>query len=292
MATTFDIRMFDAINQVALFESAGYDGVRKHQHTFYELVYILSGTGINALGDEETALGPGDVFFMGTGQVHSLRPTCPEADFRWINCIFEPHCVQADCGVFGAQAVLHHNGDPRIRTLMMEMLKEYREKGPFSQEIIKGYLQTFLYVFRRNLESRVPPSRREQSALQYREYIFKAAEFINANYQKPVRLQDIADYVGISASHLDRVFHQGAHPNPIDALNIHRVEQSCRLLMETDWPISRVAREVGINDVKFYYTLFKRRMMMPPGEFRRKNRIRAGGDTRPAATQEVIDEED
>lgn len=49
-----------------------------------------------------------------------------------------------------------------------------------------------------------------------------------------------------------------------------RIEKSCKLLAETDLPISSVMIEAGYYDAKTFYGLFKRVMGLTPMQYRTK----------------------
>jgi len=44
------------------------------------------------------------------------------------------------------------------------------------------------------------------------------------------------------------------------------------LFRSTDWPVERVAVEVGFSDVRYFRRIFKRRVGLTPGQFQRLRR--------------------
>ena len=48
-----------------------------------------------------------------------------------------------------------------------------------------------------------------------------------------------------------------------------RIEQSCRLLVNTNKKIIDIAQSVGYDDVNFFTDIFKKKMNITPREFRK-----------------------
>ncbi|MGF7029258.1 transcriptional regulator GlxA family with amidase domain [Paenibacillus mucilaginosus] len=49
-----------------------------------------------------------------------------------------------------------------------------------------------------------------------------------------------------------------------------RIEQSKRLLVQTTWPVARIAEEVGFRHLSHYSTCFSRKEGLAPSAFRSK----------------------
>lgn len=57
---------------------------------------------------------------------------------------------------------------------------------------------------------------------------------------------------------------------PMEYLNHHRVEQAKKLLLQTDWPVSRIAEEVGFNHASYFSTIFTSKEGISPSLYRSK----------------------
>jgi YesN/AraC family two-component response regulator len=51
-----------------------------------------------------------------------------------------------------------------------------------------------------------------------------------------------------------------------------RIEQSCRLISNTEKKITEIAEIVGYRDVKFFNQIFKKHLKMTPREFKKIHR--------------------
>lgn len=52
----------------------------------------------------------------------------------------------------------------------------------------------------------------------------------------------------------------------------YRIEQACRLLEETDMPVSEIMEAVNMNDAKNFYAAFKAFTGMTPGKYRTRHK--------------------
>jgi mannose-6-phosphate isomerase-like protein (cupin superfamily) len=57
------------------FEVAAGGAVFPHQHPTHEFYFVMTGRGVMTVGDEDRAVGPGDLVYIPPDTVHSLRPT-------------------------------------------------------------------------------------------------------------------------------------------------------------------------------------------------------------------------
>lgn len=83
-----------------------------------------------------------------------------------------------------------------------------------------------------------------------------------------VTLESVSAQVGLSASHLSRVFHQYAGVTFSAYLQQCRMEKACELLRGS-LPIVDVAYEVGYDSPKNFSLAFRQHSGMTPGEYRK-----------------------
>ena len=95
----------------------------------------------------------------------------------------------------------------------------------------------------------------------------KAIRFIMNNYSRHIDVTDIADYLGISRSHLYRLFvkHTGFAPN--EYLTRYRINQACSLLRNPDLTIRQIAFSVGFSDQLYFSRVFRRLKKVPPSSY-------------------------
>ena len=85
-----------------------------------------------------------------------------------------------------------------------------------------------------------------------------------------ISAQSIAEEMGVSAAYLRKQYLTEAGISIGDQLNQLRMDEASRLLLETDQPIESIARQIGVENTKYFFVLFKKFKGMTPRQFRCK----------------------
>lgn len=101
-----------------------------------------------------------------------------------------------------------------------------------------------------------------------------AIDFINANYDKPITLADVAKSSHLSVSRLAHVFKEQADITIVDYITNVRIEVSKNLLIATNKSCTEICFEVGYNNQSYFTRTFKDITGMTPRQFRDKNRVK------------------
>ena len=110
--------------------------------------------------------------------------------------------------------------------------------------------------------------------------IMPAINYIDANYDKPISLADIAKASYMSVSRLAHVFKEQMDITLIDYLTGVRIDRARQLLLATNQNCTEICFQVGYNNQSYFTRTFKRLVGMTPRQFRMKN-MRLGKMSRP-----------
>lgn len=83
-------------------------------------------------------------------------------------------------------------------------------------------------------------------------------QYIHDNYAKKITLKLTADALHISPAYLSMLFKQQTGINFIEYLNRYRIQKAKQYLNDMDSKIYEVANKIGIQDEKYFHSLFKR----------------------------------
>lgn len=88
-----------------------------------------------------------------------------------------------------------------------------------------------------------------------------------------VNVPFVAKAVGLSRRALERRFAQALGRSPNAEILRVRLDRVCRLLTESEFPLTEVAERTGFEHAEYLSRLFKRKLGTTPGEFRRRSGI-------------------
>ena len=92
--------------------------------------------------------------------------------------------------------------------------------------------------------------------------------YINANYNKQITLDKLAEKSGYSKSRFSHIFSEITGTTPIKYQNDIRLKVSCELLQSTELTVADIAFRCGFNDPLYYSKIFKKKYNLTPTEYR------------------------
>ncbi|MDQ8735638.1 response regulator [Paenibacillus sp. LHD-38] len=112
---------------------------------------------------------------------------------------------------------------------------------------------------------------RSKGSDQYGELIASVKQFINEHYNDDqLSLHVVSKHVGVSPSHLSKVFSQETSQTLTEYLTQSRIRKAMELLKTTRRKTFEIAFEVGYHDQHYFSNIFKKVTGMTPMEFRRQ----------------------
>lgn len=92
--------------------------------------------------------------------------------------------------------------------------------------------------------------------------------YIHSNFYEQITLNEVANWVYLSASHFSRLFKAEMGVTFIEYLTKYRLDQSKRLIKMTALPIEVIANKTGFTNASYFATTFKRMEGKTPTEYR------------------------
>lgn len=100
------------------------------------------------------------------------------------------------------------------------------------------------------------------------ELIHKAKMYVEANYQKDIGVETVAEFVQMSYSHFCTLFKQVSGHTFLEYLTRLRIEKACFILKHSDVKVFQIAPLVGYQDPRYFTQVFKKIKGMTPTEYR------------------------
>lgn len=96
-----------------------------------------------------------------------------------------------------------------------------------------------------------------------------AISYIEENYSKQIKLEDIASIVNLNPVYFSNIFKKEVGETFIDYLSKHRMEVAKELLRKGGKNINEIAEAIGYNDARYFSKMFKKIVGIKPTEFRK-----------------------
>ncbi len=234
-------------------------GIRDH----YLIHLVVSGKGIYQTNGAQYHLQAGDLFLVKPSQLNSYiaDPTDPW-EYAWVG--FNGANANKLVAQLPFSDVKPHHHSDIADTLYLSLRNMYDSRGLTCAN--ESEMIGHLYLFMANLmkeTTHAEPKNTNSSS----QYVLNAIKFIQFNYSHDISIDDVSKSVGVSRSHLYRVFISNLGLSPIDYLTNYRVEEACNLLKTSNLSIAEIAISVGFFDQFYFSRVFKKATGVPPSKY-------------------------
>ena len=225
----------------------------------YLLHIIIKGKGIFKKDYHTYHLKAGDAFL-----IHPMESTYYRADdldpweYTWIGFDgkFVDDILPETC--FDHNCVFTSDNSP-LPTLGLEIWRYFLEPN-HNLITLNGYLLQILGHTKVNLTD----TEQDYS----KNYLQTAMEYINNNYAYPIKISEIAAFIGIDRTYLYRIFMENEHISPKQYLLQVRVRNAANMLRSPKYTITEVAYSCGFKDAASFCNQFKKITGLTPKNYR------------------------
>lgn len=96
-------------------------------------------------------------------------------------------------------------------------------------------------------------------------------KYVHENLSSPLSLENIAEHLHISSSHLSRTFKKNCNESLTEFINRTRIEKAKDYLIHSDILSYEIAELVGYNDPAYFSSIFKKYTGLSPTDFRQQS---------------------
>ena len=265
-------------------ENDDLDGVM-HKHSFIEVVYIAEGQAVHMVNDMSYTVKKGNVIMIDYGVAHSFARIGDEK-FVTYDLLFTPdlfHISALENKEFMALASsylfssvftefknskvpqnLVKTHSKEFKFLFEKIYEEYNKREMGFQSIIRAYVIEIIIKIFREIDKNQPTYTKS-----HQELVEKAIEYMQNNYNKHISLDEIVSGIFLSKNYFRQIFKKTTGMSISSFTQELRVKEACRLLETTDLSSADVSYKCGFNDLKFFYSTFKKTVGMTPAEYKK-----------------------
>ncbi|MES2455958.1 MAG: AraC family transcriptional regulator [Bacteroidota bacterium] len=240
----------------------------------YTIKMVLGGQASYIVGNRELTLSPGSFLFLNCGTKYCNRISSG-TQVNTYSLLFDPAFVRNrgrdDTNPHFVESIYPLKGDMQVS---LERLKTYTDCGQVDLLCLAEYLNSCLLNYYALYHAEVTD---RADSLQFlsnstRSEILRrlsiAKDYIISNYNKNIRLDDIALAACLSVNHLLRTFKQAYGQSPYQFLTEFRLLQAKYYLKNTGHPIHEIVDMVGFECPSSFIRLFKSSFQITPGRYR------------------------
>lgn len=246
------LRCGHVINDTGIYERAEYP------FTVWE--EVISGEGFVSVGDQSFTVRKGDIYVLPRGKCSRLEP---HARHTWQKKYF---LLSGSLPVmllhqFGFSRKYHFPGGAAVACGTFDILLKLYKEGHADMHISAAeQLLKLLWNLRYSGagDKSLPP------------LVHRALRSIDLHYEERLELDAIAAEAGISRSHLQAVFKKEMGVSPYEYHLNRKFEKAKELLIQSKLSIEDIAQRLAFRNRFHFSSEFKRRIGIPPGEFRQK----------------------
>ena len=98
--------------------------------------------------------------------------------------------------------------------------------------------------------------------------IAKVCDYLEKNFDEPIKLCDAAKLVNMSESAFSHFFRKKTNYTFIDYITNLRITKACQLLSDTTYTVAEICYTCGFNNLSNFIRTFKKKKAMTPNEYR------------------------
>ncbi len=258
-----------------------------HAHNDFEIAFLLKGKGHIKIENKMYDMVPGDVFLINAYEKHSYYSFSKELFlsqeefqenlpllliFQISNHFLREYNPILRTTLFKScklDEFLDKDLYSKCKTFLIDVALKYFEGKPFFQfEIISELSTLFLRLFEKIPYKQISEEERE-NLKKRNNRLEKIISYIDENLTSKIKLEDLAELEGLTATHISHIFTNTFEISFRDYLNMKRLEQSILLMEDKSKKLIDIAYESGFSDPKYMNQMFKKYFNCKPKDFKR-----------------------
>lgn len=116
----------------------------------------------------------------------------------------------------------------------------------------------------RPLLDKAPPRRRDSGKLR------EMMAYIHEHYPERITVHDLASAAFLSERECYRAFRESLRTTPAEYLKSYRLQMACRMLAESDLPITEIGQLCGLGSSSYFGHTFRTDMGCTPSQYRKR----------------------
>ena len=235
-----------------------------HWHEQVEMHYVLQGTAVFHIDQEQFQVQPGDLIIANRNALHAGYSTAVPYDAFLL--VFDPSDLSRELG--DKRFVSLVRGDATVRELFARIFAEQEAGAAGYRSLCRALVTELLVYLCRNYVTEAMPTKDVVKRRRDLERLRPALDYIEKNYSERISIAHLAHLLCLSPDRLGHLFRDGVGQAPLQYINEIRLRKAMNLLKTEEYTVTEVAEAVGFFDYNHFGRLFRRRYNCTPNQVR------------------------
>lgn len=265
---TYTIRGTAKLLNVA---SAKYNGNWQcvpHTHEYTEIFYIIGGTGLFLIEDQQHQVNVNDIVIVNPDVSHtevSINAQSLEYIVLGIGGIKLAPGKHSN----GNFCILDHYESTEISGCLWNILREMEQKSTGYQDVCQACMEMLVIRLMRITDLTVPADPQLTAGNQT---CAAVKRYIDLHFKEALTLDQLADKAHINKYYLVHAFKEEYGVSPINYMITRRIVESKYLLAETDLTLTQIAQLLGFSSPSYFSQAFRKTQGVSPIDYRKSTR--------------------
>ncbi len=259
-------------------------------YQFFEIVQIMEGQGTREVNNHKYPYHKGSIFLFTPVDCRGFESTTPTrfCSIRFSEVFLEQykseqekaritHWLKQLENIFThhnrvEQLLIRRDSDcDMISSLITNMIEEYTHRQSYYTENLQHMVTLVLNIISRNVspEDTLPSDTGLEEPV-----INKMLTFIHLNIYQPerLRLKHLAAQFNLSEHYIGEYFKKSTGSNLQDYLTKYKLRIIEQRLLYSDYPVGRIANELGFSDESHLSRHFRKHTGLTPAQYRKQRK--------------------
>ena len=255
-----------------------------HTHTYYEMLYVLSGSAMITVRRRDYECGPGSLIFLNPFDEHASRPLqLPYKRYYLLIPVTQLKAFHNDVLLL---SVFRFHGDQfpyvvqagalksRFDQYFSMLMNVQQEGGIFADTRMEA-LMTLILTDAQAMRPDMFIPANQLSFLPIQDIMNE----LDASFCSHFSLQELANQYHVSTGCLSAHFRRAVGISPMQYVTQSRMQRAQLLLLNSELSIAAIAQQCGYPDVSNFVRRFRLQFQYTPLQFRQKHQVVNGKET-------------
>ncbi|MDN5342703.1 MULTISPECIES: helix-turn-helix domain-containing protein [Oceanotoga] len=232
---------------------------------FPGFIFPLNGKAKFSFNDNPYIAGTGNIIH-GSASSKLQKKVLGTDYWEFISILYDTKEIKTDISLSNVHFEVNTYNNIKLNEFLFKIYKEFNEKTLISEFRTET-------LFRNILEEIFISTQNNEIDKKNSSHLFnQVCSYIMDNYMNNISVKEICNKNNINENHLYYIFRKHINMGPGDYIIKIRLDKAKEFLINNNYPINVIAKNVGYPDALYFSRLFKKYYNISPTNYRKKFR--------------------